>query len=94
MSGSTEPRTALVSHEELGVIMGLIYLMGDVIGMDELMHAFAQTEEVVMWVAQYSQSIHEEQMVCSHPQQVIDLQRQMTHLQTKQFLPQLCDHTE
>jgi hypothetical protein len=33
-------------------------------------------------------------MVCDHPQQIIDLQRQITDLQTKQFLPPECDHTE
>jgi hypothetical protein len=33
-------------------------------------------------------------MVCKHPQQIIDLQQQITDLQTKQFLPQQCDHTE
>jgi hypothetical protein len=33
-------------------------------------------------------------MVCEHPQQIIDLQRQITNLQSKQFLPPQCDHTE
>jgi len=33
-------------------------------------------------------------MVCEHPQQIIDLQRQITDQQTKQFLPLQCDHTE
>jgi len=47
-----------------------------------------------MRVAQYSQSIREVQMVCKHPQQIIDLQRQITDLQTKQFLPLHCDNTE
>jgi len=32
-------------------------------------------------------------MVCEHPQQIIDLQRQVTDLQTKQLLPTQCDHT-
>jgi len=47
-----------------------------------------------MRVAQYSQPIREVQMVCEHPQQIIDLQRQITDLQTRQFLPPQCDHTE
>jgi hypothetical protein len=33
-------------------------------------------------------------MICEHPQQIIDLQRQITDLQAKQFLPPECDHTE
>jgi hypothetical protein len=32
-------------------------------------------------------------MVCKRPQQIIDLQRQIKDLQTKQFLPPQCDHT-
>jgi hypothetical protein len=32
-------------------------------------------------------------MVCEHPQQILDLQRRITNLQTKQFLPPQCDHT-
>jgi len=47
-----------------------------------------------MRVAQYSQPIREAQIVCDHPQQIIDMQRQITDLQTKQFLPPQCDHTE
>jgi hypothetical protein len=63
-------------------------------GYEQLREAFAQTQEVLMRVALYSQPIREVQMVCKHPQQIIDLQRQITVLQTKQFLPPQCDHTE
>jgi hypothetical protein len=34
------------------------------------------------------------QIVCEHPQQIIDLQWQISDVQTKQFLPPQCDHTE
>jgi hypothetical protein len=63
-------------------------------GYEQLQEAFTQTQEVLMRVAQYSQPIREVQMVCKHPQQIIDLQWQITDLQTKQFLPPQCDHTE
>jgi hypothetical protein len=33
-------------------------------------------------------------MMCAHPQQIIELQQQITDLQTKQFLSAQCDHTE
>jgi len=46
-----------------------------------------------MRVAQYSQPIREVQRVCEHPHQIIDLHRQITDLQMKQFLPPQCDHT-
>jgi hypothetical protein len=55
--------------------------------------AFTQAQEVLMWVAQYSQPVREIQMVCNHPSQIIALQKQVTDLQTKQFLPTPCDHT-
>jgi hypothetical protein len=94
MSGSTEPRAALVSVEDQGTIMALIDPGKDNIGNEQLTEPFIQTQEVLMWVAQYSQPIREVQMVCEHPQQIIDLHRRVTELQTKQFLPQQCDHKE
>jgi hypothetical protein len=83
-----------VSVEDQGTIMALIELDKDNIGTDQLRDAFIQAQEVLMRVAQYSQPIREVQMVCEHPQQIIDLQRQITDLQTKQFLPVQWDHTE
>jgi len=94
MSGSTEPRAALVSGEDQGTIMALIDIDKDNVGSEQLREVFIQTQEVLMRVAQYSQPIREVQMVCENLQQIIDLQRQITDLQTKQFLPRQCDHTE
>jgi len=94
MSNPTEPRAALVSVEDQGTIMALIDIDNDNIGYEQLTEAFVQTQEVLMRVAQYSQPIREVQRVCEHPQQIIDLQRQITDLQARQFLPLQCDHTE
>jgi hypothetical protein len=74
--------------------MALINLDKEHMGNDQIREAFIQTEEVLMRVTQYSQPIREVQMVCEHPQQIIVLQRQTTDLQTKQFLPPQCHHTE
>jgi len=74
--------------------MALIDLQRDAIGMNELKDSFAQTQEVLVRMAQYSQPIRGVQMVCNHPQQIIVPQRQITDLQTKQFLPTQCNHTE
>jgi len=93
MSNSTEPRAALVSIEDQGTIMALIDIDKDNIGYEQLMETFAQTQEVLMRVAQYSQPIQEVQRICEHPQQIIDLQRQITDLQARQCLPPQCDHT-
>jgi len=94
MSGTMEPRTALVSPEDQGAIMALIDIQADAMGMEEMRKAFSQTQEELMRMAQYSQPIREVQMVGDHAQQMINLQRQITQLQTKQFLPPHCDHTE
>jgi hypothetical protein len=74
--------------------MAVIDLDKHNVGSEQLRAAFVQTQEVLMRVAQYTQPIREVQMVCKHPQQIINLQRQITDLQRKQFLPPQCDHTE
>ena len=74
--------------------MALLDLQRDAIGFEELKEVFRQTQEVLMPVAQYSQPIREVHMICKDPQQIIDLQRQITDVQTKQILPLQCDHTE
>jgi anion-transporting ArsA/GET3 family ATPase len=94
MSCSTEPQAALVSIEDQGTIMALTDIDKQNVVYKGLTEAFEQTQEVLMRVAQYTQPIREVQMVYEHPQQIIDLQQQITDLQTKQFLPQQCDHTE
>jgi len=94
MSSSTEPRAALVSVEDQGTIMALINLNKANIGSEQMREALVQTPEILMQVAQYSQPIREVQALCNHPQHIIDLQRQITDLQTNQFLPPQCDHTE
>ena len=63
-----------MSVEDQGAIMALLTIQRDAMGFEELTEAFAQTEQVLMRVVQYSEPIHEVQMVCEHPQQIIDLQ--------------------
>jgi len=74
--------------------MPVLDLKRDTVGLEELKEAFGQTQEVLTKVAQYSQPIREVQMVCEHPQQIIDLQHQITDLQANKFLPPLCDNTK
>jgi ABC-type dipeptide/oligopeptide/nickel transport system ATPase subunit len=94
MSSSTDPRAALVSGEDQGTMMAIIGLDKEHMGNNQIREKFIQTQEVLMRVAQYSQLIREVQMVCEHPQRIIDLQWQITDLQTKQLLPPQCDYTE
>jgi hypothetical protein len=74
--------------------MAIIGLEKEHMGNDQMRETFIKTQEVLMRVAQYSQAIREVQMVCEHPQLIIDVQRHITYLQTKQFLPLQCDYTE
>jgi hypothetical protein len=46
-----------------------------------------------MRIAQYSQPVRTIQEVCDHPTQIVPLEKQITDLQTKQFLLPSCDHT-
>jgi len=93
MSGSTEPRAALVSIEDQGTMMALIDLNKNNIGTEQLPEASTQTQEVLMRVAQSSQPIREVQRVCDHLAQIIRLQRQITDLQTRHLVPAECDHS-
>jgi hypothetical protein len=94
MSGSEELRAALVSVEDQSTITALHDLQGEVIGCEELREAYARTQGIRMWVAQYHKPIREVQRVCNHHKEIIELQRQSPDRQTKQFLHPECDHTE
>lgn len=93
MGGSTEPPVGLVSVDDQGPIMAILDIQRYTIGFEELNDGFAHTPAVVMGVVQYTQPIRDEQMVFNHPQLIIDQQRQITGLLTKQFLPPQCDQT-
>jgi hypothetical protein len=56
-------------------------------------YAFVQAQEVMIRIAQYSQPVQTIQAVCDHLEQIIALQKEITNLKAKQFLPPSCDHT-
>jgi hypothetical protein len=93
MSESQEPRAALVSPEDQGTIMALIDLNKEQMDLEATTDAFVQAQEVMMRIAQYSQPVRTIQALCDHPAQITNLQKQITELQTRQFLPPSCDHT-
>ena len=92
MSGSTESETANVAHEDHGTVMAHINFQRDAVAFDKLKKAFGQTHQVLTSVAQYFQPCREVMMICNHPQSIIDLQRQITDLQMKHFLPPEFNH--
>jgi hypothetical protein len=84
MSGTTEPRAALVSFEDQVTIMAFFFVQNDAVDIEEVMEAFVQSQQVVIRAAQYSQPIREVQIVCNLLQHIINLQRQITDQQRKQ----------
>jgi hypothetical protein len=74
--------------------MGLINIQRDAIMFDELNKVYTQTQALLMSVVQYSQPIQAALTVCNHPPKMIDLQRQLTDLQAKQFLLLQFNHTK
>jgi hypothetical protein len=54
--------------------VAVIDIQRDAIGRDELNQAFARMQQVLIKVVQYSQPIRDVQIVCNHPQQIINLQ--------------------
>jgi hypothetical protein len=83
-----------VSIEDQDTILALLHILGEAIRFDEQNEVFAETQEVLRRVAQDSQPIRTVQMLCKHPQQIIDLQRQITDLQARQYLRLKFNHTE
>lgn len=77
-----ELQVALVSPVDPGTIMALLDLQRDIVRFEEQQDAFRHTQEVMTRVIQFSQTIRNVQMVCKHPQLIINLQRQITDLHT------------
>jgi hypothetical protein len=92
MSSSQEPCAVLVSPEDQGTIMALLDLDKETLATEATTDAFVQAQEVIVRIAQYSQPVRTIQAVCDHPNQIIALQKQITDLQTQQFLPPPCEH--
>jgi hypothetical protein len=91
MPSSQEPRAALVTPEDQSTIMGHLDLNKYTIRGEDLVDSFVQAQEVFMTAAQYSHMVREVQMVCDHTSQIIALQKQVTNLYAKQFLPPCCN---
>jgi hypothetical protein len=93
MAASQEPRAALVSPEDQGTIMALLDVNKETMDTKATIDAFVQAQELMIRIAQYSQPVRTIQAVCDHPSQIVALQKQITDLQTKRFIPPSCDHT-
>ena len=94
MSGLEQyDRVALVSADDqaiIGVIVNKIHMEIDCA---ERQAVLEDAQEVLRRVAQYTEPAAVVQMVCDHLAQIIALQKQITVLQTEQFLPPEWDHS-
>jgi len=80
MSGSQEPRAALVSVQDQGTINRLLETNLGETPETENIELLMVTQQVLSRVAQYSQPVREIQQRCSHPADIADLRNQITIL--------------
>jgi len=94
MSGSDQhDRVALVSADDQDIIGGIVNRNLLEIDFGERQILLEEAQEVLRRVAPYTEPAAMVQRVCDHPAQIIMLQKQITDLQTQQFLPPECDHS-
>ena len=83
---------ALVSVDDQAIIGGIVNRNLMEIDFAERQPVLEEAQEVLRRVAQYTEPKAMVQMVCDHAAQIIALQKQITDLQTRQFLPPECNH--
>jgi len=94
MSGSEyHDRVALVSVDDPAIIEGIVN--SNILGINfgERQAVLEEAQKVLTRVAEYNEPAAMVQRVCDHPAQIVALQKQITDLQTQQFLPPECDHS-
>jgi len=84
---------ALVSADNHDIIWGIVNRNLLEIDFGERLTLLEEAQEVLRRVAQYTEPGAMVQRVCDYPAQIIALPKQITDLQTPQFLPPECDHS-
>ena len=93
MSGSQEPRAALVSVQDQGTINRILETNLGESTATENIELLMVIQQVLSRVAQYSQPVREIQQVCRHPAEIADLWNQITILWARAEPPPfVCDH--
>jgi len=82
-----------VSVDDQNIIGGIVNSNLLEIDFGERQTLLEESHEVLKGVAQYTEPVGMVQRVCNRPAQIIALQKQITDLQTQQFLPPECDHS-
>ena len=94
MSGSEQhDQVALVSTDDQDIIGGIVNRNLLEIDFRERQTLLEEAQEVLRRVAQHTEPTAMLQRVCDHPAQIIALHKQITDLQTQEFLPPECDHS-
>jgi len=94
MSGSEQhDRVALVSVDDQAIIGGIVNRDLLEIDVGERQKLLEEAEQLLWRVAQYTEPATMVQTVCNYLEQIIALQKQITDLQSQQFLPPECDHS-
>jgi len=94
MSGSDQhDRVALVSADDHGIIGGIVNRNLLEIDFAERQTLLEEAQGVLRRVARNTKPAAMVQRVCDLPAQIIELQKQITELQTQQFLLPECDHS-
>ena len=82
-----------VSADDQAIIRGIVSRNMLEIDFGERQTLLEEAQEGLKRVAQYTEPVAMVQRVCDHPAQIFALQKQITDLQTQQFLPAECDHS-
>jgi hypothetical protein len=95
MSGSRQPRAALLSVQDQGTINRILETdLGESTDTENI-ELLMVTQQVLSSVALYSQPGREIQQVCSHPTEITDLGNPITILRTQtKPTPLVCEHTD
>jgi hypothetical protein len=95
MSGSQEPRAALVSVQDQGTINRILETNLGETTEAESIELIMVTQQVLSRVAQYSQPVWEIQQVSNHPAEISDLRNQITIFRARTEPPPIvCDLTD
>jgi len=95
MSGSGQhDRVALVSADDQAIIGRIVNRNLLEVNFGERQTLLEEAQEVLRRVAEYTEPADMIQTVSDHPVKIIELQKLITDLQDRQFLPPQCNHTE
>ena len=93
MLGSEQhDQVALLVADDQALLQELVNPIVDCKGFEETQKRLVQCQEVLLLVAGYTEPAETVQRVCAYPAQIIMLQKEITDLKARHFLPPTCYH--